>query len=98
MAIGFPSSPPGPIPAGREHDGSPRFLQLIDELIEAGRMNDRPRFDRLFALAYAIAYRAAWRVTADEHEARRIASFRLVLAVQSGLEASQDLDVDAARV
>jgi len=69
---------------------SARLEQLAREIIEAGKLDDRERYERLFDLAFGIAYGAAWRMTGDVAEAQRLAARRLVRAIRAGLATSSD--------
>lgn len=68
---------------------STRLGELAIELIEAGRTDDRERFDRLYAIAFGTAYGEAWRSARSAPTAQALAARALVRALQLALESSR---------
>lgn len=77
------SRPESPLSAS---DVSAHLGELAAELIEAGRTNDRERFDRVYAIAFGVAYGEAWRAMGNAATAQRLAARALVRALQLAIE------------
>jgi hypothetical protein len=49
-----------------------RRQRLLDQLVEAGRQDDRAEFDRIFDRCFKRVYALAWRVTRERARAEAI--------------------------
>jgi hypothetical protein len=88
--MSVPGTHPASEPTRPEVDSKTRLNRLAREMIQAAKMDDRERFDRLYSLASGLAYGAAWRLTGDASAARKLAVRRLLCALRTGWIASRE--------